>query len=95
MEIKKAINILYNTIISLENTEECEAYFEDLLTKRELEEISLRYVTAYMLNNGVSYRVIGQKTGLSPRTIARIAYWLKNGAGGYRMMFNRVTVVDT
>jgi len=86
----KEIDDLYEAVLRLESVEECRKFFRDLLTETEIREMAERWSAAQMLANGVSYTEIEQRTGLSSRTIARVAQWLKQGRGGYAMMLKRV-----
>ena len=57
----------------------------DVMTEKEIIEISSRLEAAKMLRAGKKYtEVIGQ-TGLSSRTVARISDWMQNGCGGYEV----------
>jgi TrpR-related protein YerC/YecD len=81
---------LFQAVLKLRNLGETKKFFRDLLTEDELAEFAARWQTAQMLDKKISYTTIRGKTGLSPRTIARISSWLKNGIGGYRLMLNRM-----
>lgn len=59
-------------------------FLRDLLTEKEIFEISSRLQAAYMLSIGKKYTEIIKKTDLSSRTIARISSWMDNGCGGYK-----------
>jgi TrpR-related protein YerC/YecD len=43
-----------------------------------------------LLDSGMHYAEISQRTGASTATITRIASWLNHGEGGYRRMLDRV-----
>ena len=60
------------------------ALMEDLLTIREIKETSQRLAVARMLDEGKPYVSIGEATGASATTIARVSKALKYGSGGYR-----------
>ncbi len=85
----KEIDDLYATVLRLESLEECRRFFRDLLTEYEIKEFAERWKAARMLAEGVPYTQIESETGLSTRTIARVARWLKKGRGGYSMMLKR------
>lgn len=80
---------LFRVIVSLKNLDEAKRFLRDLLTEKEIIEFSQRWKVVNMLNQNVSYVKIKAETGMSSTTIARIADWLKNGTGGYRLMLNR------
>lgn len=60
------------------------ALMEDLFTIREIKETSQRLAVARMLDEGRPYVAIGDATGASATTIARVSKALNYGAGGYR-----------
>jgi TrpR-related protein YerC/YecD len=75
---------LLRAVLSLKNLEESKSFFRDLLTEKELVEFGNRWQAAQMLEKKITYAEIGKKTGLSPRTIARISKWLNGKLGGYK-----------
>ncbi len=80
---------LFKAVLALNNLEEAKDFFRDLLTPQEIIEFSKRWQAAKMLNKGVSYKKIEKETGLSSTTIARVAKWLNDGKGGYRLIIKR------
>lgn len=86
----KDISVLFKTILSLKNEEECWKFFRDLLTEVEIKEFANRWKVARMLDQKISYEKIEKKTGMSSTTIARINKWLTNGKGGYKLMLGRM-----
>jgi len=85
----KEIDDLYGAVLQLESLDECRRFFRDLLTEYEINEFVERWKAARMLAEGVPYTQIESETGLSTRTIARVARWLKKGKGGYSMMLHK------
>ncbi len=80
---------LYNAILSLESTEECKIFFEDIFTVKELQDISQRYEVAIMLDKGKSYNEICEETGASTATISRVNRCLMYGNGGYKTILSK------
>ncbi len=74
----------YKAILSLESEEECSAFFEDICTIKELEDISQRFEVAEMLSSGANYQEVSKKTGASTATICRVNKCLNYGSGGYK-----------
>ena len=58
-------------------------FLRDVLTEKEIIEVSARLEAAKMLRAGAKYTNIVAATKLSSRTVARISDWLQNGTGGY------------
>ena len=65
-------------------------FLSDVMTPKEIGEISARLEAARMLKRGKKYTDIVAKTKLSSRTVARISDWLQNGAGGYQAVLNQL-----
>ena len=86
----KAVNHLFEAILSLENKEECYAFFEDICTVNELLSLSQRYEVARMLRNDKTYHDISENTGASTATISRINKCLVYGADGYKRVLERL-----
>ncbi|HEX5731397.1 MAG TPA: YerC/YecD family TrpR-related protein [Blastocatellia bacterium] len=86
---RRDIESLYEAILSLEDLGEAKMFFRDLLTEREIEELAERWKAARLLAEGVPYTQIVERTGLSSTTVARVARWMKQGAGGYRLALKR------
>lgn len=65
-------------------------FLRDVMTEKEITEISARLEAAKMLCEGKKYTEIVAKTKLSSRTVARISEWLKNGCSGYQAALSTV-----
>ena len=85
-----AVEQLFDAILSLENKEECAAFFEDLCTINELLSLSQRFEVAKMLREKRTYLEIADKTGASTATISRVNRSLNYGNDGYDMVFARI-----
>lgn len=88
-KFNKKTDSLFKAIISLKNLKEAEAFFRDLCTIDEIQEMSERWQIALMVNQGLPYREIAEKLAVSTTTVARVATWLYNGAGGYRLVLDK------
>lgn len=80
---------LFRAILSLDSEEECAAFFEDLCTVKEIQDLSQRLQVAAMLNGGEKYQTIEQTTGASTATISRVNKCLVYGSGGYRLVLDK------
>ncbi len=83
-------DLLFEGILHLKNTEECRAFFEDLCTIRELNDMAQRFAVALRLDSGDCYSAISEETGASSATISRVARCLNYGAGGYRAVIDKI-----
>ena len=81
---------LIEAVLAMRSDSELRAFLEDLCTPAELEAISDRWRVVPLLVQGVAYREIHDRTGVSVTTIGRIARCLDLGAGGYRLAAERV-----
>lgn len=80
---------LYESILELKDIEECCAFFDDLCTVGELRAIEQRYDVALLLDQGLVYTEILEKTGASSATISRVNRIFSFGTGGFRKMIER------
>ncbi len=81
---------LAQVLIDIVNESDMQNFLRDVMTEKEIIEISARLEAARMLQAGETYVEITKKTKLSSRTVARIRDWMQNGAGGYKQVFKRL-----
>ena len=87
---KQSLQQLYKAILSLENMEECAAFFDDVCTIQELEALSQRFEVANLLHEGKNYVDINKLTGASTATICRVSKCLSYGDGGYKTVIQKL-----
>lgn len=75
---------LFKVILNLKTVEECQAFFDDICTIKEIQDIAQRLDTAILLNDGYNYQSITKRLGISTATISRVSKCLKYGSGGYK-----------
>ena len=80
---------LYESILQLNSIEECCAFFDDLCTVGELRAMEQRFDVALLLDQGLVYTDILDKTGASSATISRVNRIFSFGAGGFSEMIRR------
>ena len=81
---------LFKAIMSLESVDECYNFFEDICTITEIKDMCQRLDTAFLIDEGISYQKISERTGVSTATISRVSRCLNYGAGGYRAVIDRM-----
>lgn len=86
----QALDSLAQAIGSLRSAEEVIAFLRDLCTPAELEAMSDRWRVVPLLRDGVPYRDIHQRTGVSVTTTGRVARTLEQGHGGYAVAIERL-----
>ncbi len=87
---KEKTDGLYRALLTLKTEEEVYNFFQDLCTVMELRSMEQRFEVACMLNKGMIYNDILEKTGASSATISRVNRSLSGGSGGYEAYFNRL-----
>lgn len=89
-EKKERSDILYETILTLKDLDECKKFFSDLCTVAELRAMEQRFEVAQLLDEGLIYNEILERTGASSATISRVNRSLSYGAGGYEKVFEHI-----
>ena len=87
---KQSSDALYRAIVSIQDEEECRKFLEDLCTVSELKAMAQRIDVAILLDKGLIYSEILDKTGASSATISRVIRCLHYGAGGYQAVVPRL-----
>ena len=85
----ESVKLLIKAFMTLENEEECKAFLEDIMTTKEILDISQRFTVAKMLSEQAVYNKIAEETGASTATISRVAKCLNYGAGGYELVLQQ------
>ena len=83
-------DLLYETILSLKDLDECKKFFSDLCTMAELRAMEQRFEVALLLSDGMIYNDILERTGASSATISRVNRSLQYGADGYQTVLPRI-----
>ncbi|HHT65722.1 MAG: YerC/YecD family TrpR-related protein [Caldicoprobacterales bacterium] len=86
------VDMLFESILCLENQEECYRFFEDLCTINEIKSLAQRLEVAIMLRKKCTYHEIADKTGASTATISRVNRALSYGADGYNRILDKLDV---
>lgn len=81
---------LYEALLKLKTPEECYAFFSDLCTVSEQMAMEQRFEVATLLDKGCIYNDVLEKTGVSSATVSRVKRALNYGAGGYRIILDRM-----
>lgn len=90
----KSVDRLFQTILNLQTIEDCYAYFEDLCTIKEIQDMSQRLDTAILLSEGVSYQKIAEQVAVSSATIGRVSKCLNYGTGGYKKAIEQLLTTE-
>ena len=87
---KNSIGKLFSAILSLNTTDECSAFFDDICTFQEPEALAQRLEVACLLLEKKSYIDLNKITGASTATICRVSKCLNYGDGGYKTVIERI-----
>ena len=78
---RKDVEYLYETILSLKSIEDCEDFFDDLCTIKEVDNMSQRLKAAKLLMDGKTYTEVTSGTNVSSATLSRISRCIQYGKG--------------
>jgi len=88
-EQEDVLGALASAFACLRGSGEVRAFLEDLCTPAELEAMTDRWRVVPLLQQGVPYREIHDRTQVSVTTIGRVARTIDRGAGGYALAIRR------
>ncbi len=86
----ESLDRLFEAVLRLESVEECYAFFEDVCTINEVQDMAQRFDVALLLDEGKNYQVISKKVNVSTATISRVSRCLNYGSGGYRSAIEKL-----
>lgn len=86
----KGYRLLVKALVSIDNEEECGAFLEDLMTRKELNDIAQRLEVAKMLSEQTVYNKIVEETGASTATISRVNRSYIYGTGSYKRVLEAI-----
>jgi len=79
----------------MKTADETAHLLRDLCTVSELDAMAHRWQVAQLLDRGLPYLEIAERTHASTTTVTRVAHWLRHGEGGYRLALDRAQSVST
>ncbi|HHX49357.1 MAG TPA: TrpR-related protein YerC/YecD [Clostridiales bacterium] len=86
--MEEMIKKLYESILKLETIEECENFFADLCTNKEIEQMAQRVKAATLLLDGKTYAEVISETEISSATLSRVSRCVQYGKG-YKTIFRK------
>ncbi|MBE6934747.1 MAG: TrpR-related protein YerC/YecD [Ruminococcaceae bacterium] len=86
MGISDKITELYRIITGLKTIEECEMFFDDLCTKKEIEKMAERIYAAKLLMDGKTYNQVIAETEISSATLSRVSQCVQYGNGYSKLL---------
>ncbi len=89
MDKKEKIAELFRIITSLTTVQECEIFFEDLCTNKEVEKMAERLYAAKLLLEGKTYSQVIAETDISSATLSRVSRCIQYGDGYSKLLKDR------
>lgn len=86
---KNEISNLFKAILSLKSEQECQDFFEDLCTNKEVEQMAQRVCAAKLLMEGKTYNQVIEETDISSATLSRVSRCVQYGKG-YSEILKRI-----
>lgn len=86
---KGRLHSLFRVITELPDEAAARRFLEDLCTPAELRSMADRWHVARLLHEGMSYRNIYERTGVSTATVTRVSRAMSYGSGGYRQVLGQ------
>ena len=84
--MNEKIDALYELILKLDSKDECAALFEDLCTRKEVENMAERAFAAKLLMEGNTYNQVIAQTSISSATLSRISRCVQYGEGYSKLL---------
>ncbi len=81
MDIEIDYNQLFDVILKLKTKQDCQEFFFDLCTIKELNSMNQRIIAGKMLIEGKTYEQITSSTDISSATLSRVSRCVKYGKG--------------
>ena len=79
--MEEKIEALYQVLLRLETVEDCQALFDDLCTRKEVEKMAERLKAAKLLMEGKTYNQVIAQTDISSATLSRVSRCVQYGSG--------------
>ena len=80
------INALFQLIASLDDPEDVRALFDDLCTRKEIDNMAERVFAAKLLLQGNTYSQVMSQADISSATLSRVSRCVQYGKGYARLL---------
>ena len=80
------IRELYRLITSIRTEQDCEALFEDMCTRKEIEKMAERVRAAKLLMEGKTYNQVIAEADISSATLSRVSRCVQYGSGYSKLL---------
>jgi len=86
----EGMKLLVKAFMAIDDEQECVDFLEDVMTYKEMQDISQRILVAKMLSEQAVYNKIVEETGASTATISRVNRSYNYGSGGYAKILDKI-----
>ena len=86
MDKQERLNKLYQIIADIHDPKDVEALFEDLCTRKEVENMAERVFAAKLLMEGNTYNQVMAQADISSATLSRVSRCVQYGSGYSRLL---------
>ena len=83
---KQHIDELYELIASIEDPEDIRALFDDMCTRKEIDNMAERIFAAKLLLRGNTYSQVMAQADISSATLSRVSRCVQYGSGYSRLL---------
>ena len=83
---QQKIDALYSLIAGIDDPEEIRALFDDLCTRKEVENMAERIFAAKLLIAGNTYKQVMAQSNISSATLSRVSRCVQYGKGYSRLL---------
>ena len=80
------IEALLELVAAIDNAEDCRALFQDLCTRKELENMAERLYAAKLLLQGNTYNQVMAQAEISSATLSRVSQCVQYGNGYSKLL---------
>ena len=80
------IQALFELILRLDCVEDCQALFEDMCTRKEIEKMAERIFAAKLLMEGKTYNQVMAVADISSATLSRVSQCVQYGHGYSKLL---------
>ena len=84
--MEEKIEALYKVLLRLETVEDCQALFDDLCTRKEVEKMAERLQAAKLLMEGNTYNQVMAQSDISSATLSRVSQCVQYGKGYSKLL---------
>ena len=86
MDKQERLTKLYQIIADIHDPKDVEALFEDLCTRKEVENMAERVFAAKLLMEGNTYNQVMAQADISSATLSRVSRCVQYGSGYSRLL---------